>query len=54
MHINNQAVDDEAVAPFGGTKASGAGGHFGSSVNPDTFCDVQWVTIQSDIERYPF
>ncbi|MEV7431748.1 aldehyde dehydrogenase family protein [Nocardioides sp. NPDC092400] len=54
VHVNDQTVDDEAVAPFGGTKASGAGGHFGSSVNLDTFCDVQWVTIQSDIQRYPF
>ena len=54
VHINDQTVDDEAVAPFGGAKASGAGGHFGTSVNLDTFCDVQWVTIQSDIERYPF
>ncbi|MEP9382113.1 aldehyde dehydrogenase family protein [Nocardioides cheoyonin] len=54
VHINDQTVDDEAVAPFGGTKASGVGGHFGTSVNLDTFCDVQWVTIQGDIERYPF
>ncbi|MEE3853245.1 aldehyde dehydrogenase family protein [Gordonia sp. LSe1-13] len=54
IHINDQTVDDEAVAPFGGTKASGTGGHFGSSVNLDTFCDLQWVTMQADIERYPF
>lgn len=54
VHINDQTVDDEAVAPFGGAKASGVGGHFGSSVNLDTFCDVQWVTIQGEIERYPF
>ncbi|WP_353507122.1 aldehyde dehydrogenase family protein [Gordonia sp. ABSL11-1] len=54
VYINDQTVDDEAVAPFGGTKASGAGGHFGSSVNLDTSCDLQWVTMQADIERYPF
>lgn len=54
VHINDQTVDDEAVAPFGGTKASGSGGHFGTSTNLDTFCDLQWVTIQSDIARYPF
>ncbi|WP_017935572.1 aldehyde dehydrogenase family protein [Nocardioides sp. Iso805N] len=54
VHINDQTVDDEAVAPFGGAKASGVGGHFGGSVNLDTFCDVQWVTIQGEIERYPF
>lgn len=54
VHINDQTVDDEAVAPFGGAKASGVGGHFGTSANLDTFCDIQWVTIQSEIERYPF
>lgn len=55
VHINDQTVDDEAVAPFGGTKASGAGGHFGgASANLDTFCELQWVTMQSDIEQYPF
>lgn len=54
VHINDQTVDDEAAAPFGGSKASGVGGHFGGSANLDTFCDVQWVTMQSEIERYPF
>ncbi|MGW5969566.1 aldehyde dehydrogenase family protein [Streptomyces sp. NPDC055186] len=54
VHINDQTVDDEAVAPFGGAKASGAGGRFGLSANLETFCDLQWVTIQSEIERYPF
>nr|WP_305781662.1 aldehyde dehydrogenase family protein [Nocardia miyunensis] len=54
VHINDQTVDDEAVAPFGGAKASGAGGHFGSSVNLETFCNVQWVTVQADIAQYPF
>lgn len=54
VHINDQTVDDEAVAPFGGLKASGTGGQFGTSVNLATFCDLQWVTVQSDIARYPF
>lgn len=54
IHINDQTVDDEAVAPFGGAKESGTGGHFGASVNLDTFCDLQWITVQSEIERYPF
>ena len=54
IHINDQTVDDEAVAPFRGAKASGSGGHFGSTANLDTFCDLQWVTVQGEIERYPF
>lgn len=54
VHINDQTVDDEAVAPFGGTKASAAGGRFGGGANLDTFTEVQWVTAQAKIERYPF
>lgn len=54
VHINDQTNDDEAVAPFGGSKASGVGGRFGGSASLDTFSEVQWVTAQSSIERYPF
>ncbi|ELB94533.1 benzaldehyde dehydrogenase (NAD+) [Rhodococcus wratislaviensis IFP 2016] len=55
VHINDQTVGDEATIPFGGTKASGSGGHFGGvRANLDSFCETQWVTMQSNIERYPF
>lgn len=55
VHINDQTVDDEAIIPFGGTKASGTGGHFGGAkANLDTFCYLQWITMQAAIERYPF
>ncbi len=55
VHINDQTVDDEAVIPFGGVKASGFGGHFGGArANLDTFGHLQWVTMQATIERYPF
>lgn len=55
VHVNDQTVDDEAVIPFGGIKASGTGGRFGgANANLDTFCRLQWVTVQSDIEPYPF
>ncbi len=41
--------------PSGGTKASGTGGRFGGPhANIDTFTDTQWVTIQGEIEKYPF
>ena len=29
VHINDQTVDDEAAAPFGGVGASGTGSRFG-------------------------
>lgn len=55
IHINDATVDDEAVIPFGGTKASGAGGRFGGpQANIETFMETQWITMQADIERYPF
>ena len=54
IHMIDQTVDDEAVIPFGGVKASGSGGRFGGHHNLDTFTYLQWVTVQSEIERYPF
>jgi len=45
VHINDQTVDDEAVIPFGGIKASGSGGHFGGpQANLETYGHL----------RYPF
>ena len=55
VHVNDQTVDDEAVIPFAGIKASGSGGHFGGArANLETFGHLQWVTMQSQIARYPF
>jgi benzaldehyde dehydrogenase (NAD) len=55
VHINDQTVDDEAVAPFGGLRASGTGSRFGgTTANIEAFTETQWVTVQGDIARYPF
>ncbi|WP_369370016.1 aldehyde dehydrogenase family protein [Promicromonospora sp. Populi] len=55
LHINDQTVDDEAPAPFGGTGASGTGARFGGhEANIEAFTETQWVTVQSQIQRYPF
>lgn len=55
VHINDATVDDEAVIPFGGAKASGVGGRFGGPhASLDTFTETQWITMQSQVERYPF
>lgn len=55
LHINDQTVDDEAAAPFGGTGYSGTGARFGGhEANITAFTDAQWVTVQSRIEHYPF
>jgi benzaldehyde dehydrogenase (NAD) len=55
VHINDQTIGDEAVAPFGGVGASGTGSRFGGPrANIDAFTDVQWLTMQGDVPRYPF
>lgn len=55
LHINDQTVDDEAQAPFGGVGASGTGARFGGhEANIEAFTELQWVTMQSEIAQYPF
>jgi benzaldehyde dehydrogenase (NAD) len=55
VHINDQTVSDEAVAPFGGVAASGTGSRFGGPVaNVEAFTETQWVTLRGEISPYPF
>jgi benzaldehyde dehydrogenase (NAD) len=55
VHINDQTVDDEAVAPFGGVSASGTGSRFGGAdANIEAFTETQWLTVQGEIAPYPF
>jgi benzaldehyde dehydrogenase (NAD) len=55
VHINDQTVSDEAVAPFGGVGASGTGSRFGGrTANLEAFTDTRWVTVQGKITQYPF
>ncbi|WP_166356379.1 benzaldehyde dehydrogenase [Phytoactinopolyspora limicola] len=54
VHINDQTVDDEAVAPFGGVAASGTGSRFGGpTANIEAFTEVRWITMQGRIDPYP-
>ncbi|MDN4609820.1 benzaldehyde dehydrogenase [Arthrobacter burdickii] len=55
VHINDQTVDDESVAPFGGVGFSGTGARFGGAeANLEAFTETQWVTMQGEVARYPF
>jgi benzaldehyde dehydrogenase (NAD) len=55
VHINDQTVNDEAVAPFGGVGASGTGSrHGGPMANIEAFTETQWVTVRGDLPAYPF
>jgi benzaldehyde dehydrogenase (NAD) len=55
VHINDQTVNDEAVAPFGGVGASGTGARFGGpAANIEAFTEAQWVTVRGAVPQYPF
>ncbi|MDQ6614994.1 MAG: benzaldehyde dehydrogenase [Actinomycetota bacterium] len=55
VHINDQTVNDEANAPFGGVAASGTGSRLGGAeANIEAFTDTQWLTIRGEIAPYPF
>jgi benzaldehyde dehydrogenase (NAD) len=55
VHINDQTVNDEAVAPFGGVKASGTGSRFGgAAANIEAFTETRWITMRGTPARYPF
>jgi vanillin dehydrogenase len=54
IHINDQGIDDEPMAPFGGVKNSGFG-KFGGTAGIESFTEQRWVTIQPSGRRaYPF
>jgi benzaldehyde dehydrogenase (NAD) len=54
VHINDQTVNDEAVAPFGGIAASGTGARFGGDANLEAFTELLWTTVRGDVTTYPF
>jgi acyl-CoA reductase-like NAD-dependent aldehyde dehydrogenase len=54
IHINDQGIADEPMAPFGGVKNSGYG-KFGGAAGIESFTEQRWVTIQhSGRPAYPF
>jgi benzaldehyde dehydrogenase (NAD) len=55
VHINDQTVNDEPNAPFGGLGDSGTGSrHGGAAANLEAFTETQWVTVRGDVPQYPF
>ncbi|MGR3933638.1 aldehyde dehydrogenase family protein [Streptomyces sp. BRA346] len=54
VHINDQTVNDDPNAPFGGLAASGFGRVGGARANLDAFTETQWLTLRGDTARYPF
>jgi benzaldehyde dehydrogenase (NAD) len=54
VHINDQTVNEEPVAPFGGFAASSNGGHFGGVANLELWTEWQWMTSRPAAEPFPF
>ncbi|TCJ00711.1 aldehyde dehydrogenase family protein [Aeromicrobium sp. IC_218] len=47
VHVNDQTVNDEANAPFGGVRASGTGARFGgATANVEAFTETRWITVR--------
>ncbi|QKW36812.1 aldehyde dehydrogenase family protein [Actinomadura sp. NAK00032] len=54
VHINDQTVNDEANAPFGGVRASGTGSRFGgAAANIEAFTETRWITMRGEPAQYP-
>ncbi|WP_373056623.1 aldehyde dehydrogenase family protein [Zunongwangia sp. H14] len=54
IHINDQTVNDEPNAPFGGEKGSGIG-RFNGDFILEEFTRLQWITVQHEPRDYaPF
>jgi benzaldehyde dehydrogenase (NAD) len=54
VHINDQTVNEEPPAPFGGFKSSSNGGHFGGVSQLELWTEWQWVTSREKAESFPF
>lgn len=52
-HVNGATVQNEAQAPYGGTKDSGYGRFDGRAVI-DEFTELKWLTIEPARQQYPF
>jgi benzaldehyde dehydrogenase (NAD) len=54
VHVNDQTVNEEPPAPFGGFKCSSNGGHFGGVGQLELWTEWQWLTTREKAEPFPF
>src|SRR5580692_451671 len=54
VHVNDQTLNNDAYAPFGGTGASGNGARFGSQSSWDEFTQWRWITVRDQAHGVPF
>jgi acyl-CoA reductase-like NAD-dependent aldehyde dehydrogenase len=53
VHVNDQTVNDDPNAPFGGVGASGFGRVGGGRANLEAFTEAQWLTVRETPPRRP-
>ena len=53
VHVNDQTVNDDPNAPFGGVGSSGFGRVGGFRANSEAFTETQWVTLRATPPRRP-
>ena len=54
VHVNDQTVNEEPPAPFGGIGCSSNGGHFGGVADLELWTEWQWLTSRDKAEPFPF
>ncbi len=54
VHINDQTVNDDPRAPFGGVGASGNGSRQGGRASLDEYTTWHWSTERAEPPMYPF
>ena len=54
VHVNDQTVNEEPPAPFGGFGCSSNGGHFGGVANLELWTEWQWQTARDQASPFPF
>jgi benzaldehyde dehydrogenase (NAD) len=54
VHVNDQTVNEEDPAPFGGFGSSGNGSHCGGPANVEMFTTWQWRTARDEPAPFPF
>jgi benzaldehyde dehydrogenase (NAD) len=54
IHVNDQTLNNDAYAPFGGVGASGNGSRYGSQSSWEEFTSWQWVTSREQAHPFPF
>jgi benzaldehyde dehydrogenase (NAD) len=54
VHVNDQTVNEEPPAPFGGFGCSSNGGHFGGVTQLELWTEWQWLTSKEKAEPFPF